>query len=142
MSESGLLSESGESGSESEVDSCTDNSDRWSHSEYSYSEDEEGEGESSSGGEESEREYLAVTGLGAGVGTRDESDWQYCEQAQPQTAASLDQKDPQWQRKTAGAMYRASPERGPPILDFMFVLTAFFAACMAAYYTIFTEDLS
>ena len=32
-----------------------------------------------------------------------------------------------------------APDRGPPLLDFLFVLTAFFAAVFAAYYTIFTE---
>jgi hypothetical protein len=32
-----------------------------------------------------------------------------------------------------------APDRGPPLLDFLFVLTAFFAAVFAAYYTIFTQ---
>jgi len=31
-----------------------------------------------------------------------------------------------------------APERGPPILDFLFVLTAFLAAVFAAYYSMFT----
>merc|ERR1712109_189720 len=32
-----------------------------------------------------------------------------------------------------------APERGPPLLDFLFVLTAFFAAAFAAFYTILSE---
>lgn len=31
-----------------------------------------------------------------------------------------------------------APERGPPLLDFLFVLTAFLAAVFAAYYSMFT----
>jgi len=32
-----------------------------------------------------------------------------------------------------------APERGPPLLDFLFVLTAFMAALFAAYYSMFSE---
>jgi len=32
-----------------------------------------------------------------------------------------------------------APERGPPLLDFLFVLTAFLAAVFAAYYSMFTN---
>ena len=95
MSESGLLSESGESGSSSDVGSYTDNSERWSQSEDSDS-------ESGEGGRESEGEYLPVTGLGV---VRDESEWQYCEQQRAHPPGGSAGQG-QWQRQTAGAMYR------------------------------------
>ena len=42
-------------------------------------------------------------------------------------------------RRQLGAPQVYAPERGPPLLDFLFVLTAFFAATFAAFYTILSE---
>ena len=43
-------------------------------------------------------------------------------------------------RRQLGAVPQVyAPERGPPLLDFLFVLTAFFAATFAAFYTILSE---
>jgi len=55
-------------------------------------------------------------------------DWEYCER-DGQTLLSRRLEPPQ--------VY--APERGPPLLDFLFVLTAFFAAAFAAFYTILSE---
>jgi len=54
-------------------------------------------------------------------------DWQYCERDSHLLARRLE--PPQ--------VY--APDRGPPLLDFLFVLTAFFAAAFAAFYTILSE---
>ena len=43
-------------------------------------------------------------------------------------------------RRQLGAVPQVyAPERGPPLLDFLFVLTAFFADTFAAFYTILSE---
>eukprot|EP00092_Neocalanus_flemingeri_P008097 GFUD01008737.1.p1 GENE.GFUD01008737.1~~GFUD01008737.1.p1 ORF type:complete len:129 (-),score=40.07 GFUD01008737.1:280-666(-) len=55
-------------------------------------------------------------------------EWQYCERER-NTGAERAVEPPQ--------VY--APERGPPLLDFLFVLTAFFAAAFAAFYTILNE---
>ena len=57
-------------------------------------------------------------------------DWEYCEREQEHVLLS---------RRMAGAPQVYAPERGPPLLDFLFVLTAFFAAIFAAFYTILSE---
>ena len=57
-------------------------------------------------------------------------DWEYCEREQDHVLLS---------RRMAGAPQVYAPDRGPPILDFLFVLTAFFAAIFAAFYTILSE---
>jgi len=57
-------------------------------------------------------------------------DWEYCEREQEHVFLS---------RRMAGAPQVYAPERGPPLLDFLFVLTAFFAAIFAAFYTILSE---
>ena len=54
-------------------------------------------------------------------------DWEYCERDSHERRVLLE--PPQ--------VY--APERGPPLLDFLFVLTAFFAAAFAAFYTILSE---
>lgn len=59
-------------------------------------------------------------------------DWEYCERDQPGQQVLLS-------RRLAGAAQVYAPERGPPLLDFLFVLTAFFAATFAAFYTILSE---
>ena len=59
-------------------------------------------------------------------------DWEYCERDQPGQQVLLS-------RRLAGAPQVYAPERGPPLLDFLFVLTAFFAATFAAFYTILSE---
>lgn len=56
-------------------------------------------------------------------------DWEYCERDKQTLLLS--------QRMEAPQVY--APERGPPLLDFLFVLTAFFAATFAAFYTILSE---
>merc|ERR1711872_18829 len=55
-------------------------------------------------------------------------DWEYCQQ-NTLLSRRLELEQPQ--------VY--APERGPPLLDFLFVLTAFFAATFAAFYTILSE---
>jgi len=57
-----------------------------------------------------------------------EVDWQYCERER-NTLTSRIVEPP----------HVYAPERGPPLLDFLFVLTAFFAAAFAAFYTILNE---
>jgi len=54
-------------------------------------------------------------------------DWEYCE------------RDSQSRRVLLEPPQVYAPERGPPLLDFLFVLTAFFAAAFAAFYTILSE---
>jgi len=55
-------------------------------------------------------------------------DWEYCQQ-NTLLSRRMELEQPQ--------VY--APERGPPLLDFLFVLTAFFAATFAAFYTILSE---
>ena len=55
-------------------------------------------------------------------------DWQYCERERNTLPA-----------RTVEPPHVYAPERGPPLLDFLFVLTAFFAAAFAAFYTILNE---
>jgi len=121
MSESGKQSEedeesSGLSGSSEEEEDDWDPSYDYT-GEESGPEDDEEEAEFS----EDEEEARRVVGRLGGDG----EDWQYCEQG----AVPRRLEPPQ--------VY--APDRGPPLLDFLFVLTAFFAAVFAAYYTIFTE---
>jgi hypothetical protein len=55
-------------------------------------------------------------------------DWEYCERER-KTLPTRAVEPP----------YVYAPARGPPLLDFLFVLTAFFAAAFAAFYTILNE---
>jgi len=125
MSESGLNSdeESRSEDSESYEDSEFSGDDS-----YDYTGEDSGAEESLSE-EEGERgdSSLSSSMVGALV---QQDEWQYCEQAGGGAS---------WPPRQAPQVY--APERGPPLLDFLFVLTAFFAACFAAYYTIFTEDV-
>jgi len=123
------MSESGkQSGEDDESYSGSSEEDDWDPS-YDYT------GEESGLDDDDEEEERAAEFSdddddddGRGVVDRlrgDEEDWQYCEQG----AVPRRLEPPQ--------VY--APDRGPPLLDFLFVLTAFFAAVFAAYYTIFTE---
>lgn len=56
-------------------------------------------------------------------------DWEYCERDSRTSSLGRRLEPPQ--------VY--APDRGPPLLDFLFVLTAFFAAAFAAFYTILSE---
>jgi len=56
-------------------------------------------------------------------------DWEYCQKENILLSRRMELEQPQ--------VY--APERGPPLLDFLFVLTAFFAATFAAFYTILSE---
>ena len=55
-------------------------------------------------------------------------DWEYCERDRNSLPSRLMEPP-----------HVYAPERGPPLLDFLFVLTAFFAAAFAAFYTILSE---
>jgi len=58
-----------------------------------------------------------------------EEDAPYCER-------EPSERGPRIRGSTDPVLY--APERGPPLLDFLFVLTAFLAAVFAAYYSMFT----
>jgi len=115
MSESGL-------NSETETDSSEEDPS------YDYTGEDTGLSEEEvDRGEESDSEEEEEDDIGSSFPRREqiEDEWQYCEQGVPP------------RRLEPPQVY--APERGPPLLDFMFVLTAFCAAVFAAYYTIFTE---
>jgi len=120
-----------ESGPTSEDESHSGYSDSYDDSEFS------GDDSYNYTGEESyEEESCAEEERGVSLSPHvaplvQQDEWQYCEQV----------GEAPWppQRKEAPQVY--APDRGPPLLDFLFVLTAFFAAGFAAYYTIFTEEI-
>jgi len=119
MSERGNLSHEEESGSDtSGGETDTDHSYDYTGEDTDVEENDEGD-EYSDEEEEKEEEGPLVRR------EQREDDWQYCEQG----VVPRRLEPPQ--------VY--APDRGPPLLDFLFVLSAFFAAVFAAYYTIFTE---
>jgi len=59
-----------------------------------------------------------------------EEDAPYCEREPSQRGPRI---------RGSGDPVLYAPERGPPLLDFLFVLTAFLAAVFAAYYSMFTS---
>ena len=94
-------------------------------SEYDYTGEESNHASEETEEEDVEEEWQP----GAGAGVREDGageDWQYCERAGRG-------------RGPVEAPQVYPPDRGPPLLDFIFVLTAFAAATFAALYTILSE---
>merc|ERR1712168_1359297 len=90
-------------------------------SEYSVDESYDYTGEECYSEDTSEEE---VSESHSTVGTLSREDWQYCEQGARCVGG-------QWPPRRTEAPQVYAPDRGPPLLDFLFVITAFFAACFA-----------